>query len=74
VTIEARQWLTASDTRLVVDDMTSIRIAIAAALMLAAVFAGGLAHASRSQTPTPARYDALAAGAVHDSPILCCEL
>lgn len=72
MTARPRRWLTASDTRLVVDHMTRIRIAIAAALMLAAGFAGGAAHASHSQAPAPARSVALASGPTHKGPILCC--
>jgi len=73
VTAEPRRWLTASDTRLVVDDMTSIRIAIAAALLLTIGFAGGMVHASHGQAPAPARAAAaLASAPTRNSPVLCC--
>jgi hypothetical protein len=75
MTAPPRQWLTASDTRasdtrLVVGHMTRIRIAIAAALMLAAGFGGGMAHGSHSQAP--ARPAAVASGPTHNSPVTCC--
>jgi hypothetical protein len=72
MTARTRRWLTASDTRLVVNHMTRIRIVIAAALVLAAGFAGGTAHAVHSQAPAPARAVALASGPIHEGPILCC--
>jgi hypothetical protein len=72
MTARPRRWLTASDTRLVVDHMTRIRIAIAAALVLAAGFGGGAAHPSHSQTPAPARFVALGSAPTYEGPILCC--
>jgi hypothetical protein len=73
VTADPRRWLTASNTRLVVDHMTSIRIAIAAALLVTVGLAGGTGHASVSQAPAPASPAALAGAPIHvTSPILCC--
>ena len=70
MTATLRQWLTASDTRLVVGHMTRIRIAIAAALLLAAGFGTGTAHASHSQAAV--RPAALSSGPTSNSPVICC--
>jgi hypothetical protein len=53
--------------------MTSIRVAIASALVLAAVFAGGATHAKPTDARTGARAVALAGVPMSKgSPVLCC--
>jgi hypothetical protein len=52
--------------------MTSIRIAIAAALVLAAAFAGGAAHVRHAATPATIRTVAFVAPKTASSPPLCC--
>jgi hypothetical protein len=50
--------------------MNRFRIAVAAALVLAAGFAGGATHASRQ---APARPAAAASEVVVEGPVLCCN-
>jgi hypothetical protein len=52
--------------------MTSIRIAIVTALVVAATFAGGWAHAQRGEAPASTHVIALAAARSAMSPPLCC--
>jgi hypothetical protein len=52
--------------------MTTIRIAIAFALVLAAAFAGGAAHAKHAEVPLAAHSIALGSGPTRNSPVLCC--
>jgi hypothetical protein len=52
--------------------MSIIRIAIAAALVLTVLFAGGTGHTSRGQAPATAHPHALAGGSLRNSPVLCC--
>jgi hypothetical protein len=52
--------------------MTSIRIAITAALVLLVAFAGGAAHTSHGQAHASAHAVALASASARYSPPLCC--
>ncbi len=70
MTADSRRWLTVSDIRWVVHHVSSIRIAIASALVLAGVFAGGTVHAKHSEAPSTAR--AVALSSAHLSPPICC--
>jgi hypothetical protein len=51
--------------------MNRIRVAIAAALLLTAGFAGGTAHARYSQAPAPAVTGV--ASLTLKGPVLCCD-
>jgi hypothetical protein len=52
--------------------MTSIRIAIAAAVMFAAAFAGGAGLATHRQAPAIAQAASLSGASLHHDPVLCC--
>ena len=52
--------------------MTCIRIAIAAALVLTVLFAGGTAHTSHGQASATVHSLSLADGPGRNSPVLCC--
>jgi hypothetical protein len=72
MTADLRRRLTVSDIRWVVHHVSSIRIAIASALILAGVFAGGTVHGKHSEAPAAARAVALAWRPSAAGPVLCC--
>jgi hypothetical protein len=51
--------------------MNRIRVAITAALVLTAGFAGGTAHASHSNAPASAT--TAVASSMRNGPVLCCD-